>query len=159
MLLELNNVKPIPDKLCPLVFSLIYSLFGVTCLKACGYYSGCCAATLCVEMIYHVNNNCYSNKAHNWILRKILGVLSHKKILVTTAYLPKGCAIILFILVDFTFESSIACFHVNTAMLGGSPYKQPPHSPWWLSPYQLIEQPCHTLGGPLTKPLSEPLAL
>ena len=27
------------------------------------------------------------------------------------------------------------------------------------SPYQLIEQPCHTLGGPLTKPLSEPLAL
>ena len=28
-----------------------------------------------------------------------------------------------------------------------------------LSPYQLIQQPCHTLGGSLTKRLSEPLAL
>ena len=41
---------------------------------------------------------------------------------------------------------------LRTVMLGGSPYKQPSHSPWWLSPYQLIEQPCHTQGGPLTKP-------
>ena len=53
------------------------------------------------------------------------------------------------------------CMHnfLISPMPCGSPYKQPSHSPWWSSPYQLIEQPCHTQGGPLTKPLSEPLAL
>ena len=36
------------------------------------------------------------------------------------AYLPKGCAIILFILIDFTFESFNACFHVT--------------APYWVDP-------------------------
>ena len=83
------------DKLCPIVYSLLFSLLGATCLKwllllmLCCYNSWvpegpselrCYGVTLCVGMIYHVNSKCYYNKSHQGILKRtwILGELSLK---------------------------------------------------------------------------------
>ena len=40
----------------------------VTCARLVDEFDAdlrCYGVTLCVEMIYHMNNKCYSNKAHN----------------------------------------------------------------------------------------------
>ena len=67
------------------------------------------------------------------------------------AYLPKGYAIILFILNWFYFWKLQYLFPCNSAMLGGSPYKQPSHSRGGYLPINYRAALSHT-RWPLTKP-------
>ena len=95
----------------------------------------------------HIKETQIKNQFDSWCIKS-------KKILATMAYLPKGCAIILFIFNWFYFWKLQCLFPCNSAMLGGSLYKQFSHFPTPVVVISLstIEQPCHTLGGPLTKP-------
>ena len=99
----------------------------------------------------HIKETQIKNQFDCWCIKS-------KKILVTMAYLPKGCAIILFIFNWFYFWKLQCLFPCNSAMLGGSPYKQPSHSRGCYLPINYRAALSHT-GWALDQTLSEPLAL
>ena len=171
MLLELNNVKHIPDKLCPLVYSLIYSLFGVTCLKACGYYSGCCAAVTAwylnvwchwrhiwqtrylrgsEEAIKYLSHYMSYQRRLKYKTKLSLGVLSKKNINHHGIFTKRLCNYLVHFQFILLLKASML-FPCNSTMLGGSPYKQPSHSCGGYLPIIYRAALSHT-GWPLTKP-------